>query len=148
MKHSPLPLSLLRFLPLCAALAGCGGGGGAPPAASPAPAPPPPPTFRDLGIPTGFAPGTASLKVAQVTATQLITEGGLPAGFADPRVYTWVTFSYLEANGQARTLSVMRWTAFAALGAAGLRFELPAQVSRLQYEVYNANGTKSGSLSA
>jgi hypothetical protein len=137
---------LCRLLPLCFALVGCGGGGGSvSPPSTPAPVAPPP-TFRDISIPSGFSPGTASIKLVQVTAAKVMAEGGLPLGYEDPRVYTWVTFSYTDAAGQARTLSVMRWTALAALGTSGLRFELPSQVSRLQYQVYNANGSKSGSF--
>ncbi len=81
-----------------------------------------------------------------VSADQLAAGGGLPAGYGDAPIYTWVTLAYSDPGGSARTVSVLRWTALAALGVPGMRLELPSQVTRLNFEIYNANGFKSGSL--
>jgi hypothetical protein len=129
---------------LCSGLAACGGGGGGGGGEQATAAAP---SFRSLGVPTGFAPATASIKTVNVMPDAVMAGGGMPAGYADPLVYTWVTFSYLDATGVARTLAVVRWTAFAQLGAQGLRIDLPSEAAGLRFAVYNVNGAKSGSVS-
>jgi hypothetical protein len=128
---------------LCGGLAACGGGGGGGAGQATAAAP----SFRSLEVPSGFAPATASIKTVKVKPDAVMAGGGMPAGYADPLVYTWVTFSYLDATGVARTLAVLGWTAFAQLGAQGLRVDLPSEAAALRFAVYNVNGAKSGSVS-
>lgn len=133
---------------LCSGLAACGGGGGgAGQTTAPAAAAAPAPTFKSLAVPAGFAPATASIKAVTVKPDAVLAGGGMPAGYADPLVYTWITFSYLDATGIARTLAVLRWTAFEQTGAQGLRLELPSEAAGLRFVIYNVNGSKSGSVS-
>lgn len=122
------------------ALAACGGGGGQAAAADP------PKSFATLVAPAGFAPATASLKSVRVSADALTVGGPMPAGYADPAVYTWVALYYVDGSGVARTLAVLSWNALARMGSTGLRLELPSEVAALGFDVYNANGAKSGSV--
>lgn len=127
---------------LCSGLAACGGSGGGQATVTAAT-----PSFRSLAVPTGFAPATASIRTVNVKPDAVMAGGGMPAGYADPLAYTWVTFSYLDTSGIARTLAVLRWTAFAQVGAQGLRLELPSEAAGLRFAIYNVNGSKSGSVS-
>ena len=131
---------------LCGGLAACGGGGtagGSAPAAAPASVT----SFRSLSAPGGFALQSASLKSKSVTADTVLSSGGMPAGYDNQQVYTWVNFFYVDNDGVARTLAVIRWSVLASLGTQGLRLELPSAAGSLQFTVYNANGSKSGSVS-
>jgi hypothetical protein len=132
---------------LCGGLAACGGGGGGTTTVTPPASPPPAASFRTLSAPSGFAMESASVRSKAVTADALLAGGPMPAGYDSPQVHTWVNFFYTDGDGVARTLAIVRWSVLASLGTQGMRLELPSAASSLQYDVYNANGSRSGSLS-
>lgn len=125
---------------LSAALVACGGGGGSSTSTAGMA------SLKNVSIPAGFDLGSASMKSRTIDAQALLAAASMPAGYADENVYTWVNLNYTDPTGQSRTLALIRWSALARAGAAGIRVEVPTDVDAILFDVYNANGNTSGKI--
>ena len=117
-------------------LSACGGGGGGAPTST-----------GGVAISAMVAPANfnfETMKTQQLTAsTALQAVGGFTTADAN-RAYVKVW--YVDASSNRQQLVFMSLASLQALGSSGLGVQVPANVTSLGVEIYDANTTKTGAI--
>ena len=126
---------------LATTLAACGGGGtGSDPT----------PAAKDTSIGSAAAPPSfayASFKSVTRTSQQLVDGAG---GFSVANAgRTYVSLWYVDSSGRREQLAFMSLAALRALNdAGGVTVSVPADVTRVRYEIYDATTRRFGEVAA
>lgn len=118
-------------------LVACGGGGeggATPPVATPTSL-----TAAPLTIPANF--DFANFKTTAVKASSLTHSWTL----SDP-AKTYVTLWYLDANIKEQQVAFTTWGTLQALTTIGLPVQVPQNVTKLGYEVYEGSNSTKGEV--